>query len=190
MTSMRDAMRRAGIEVPKEPERSDSMPRRPQRGRANQGNRPNRGRAGSQQRPSFPDSYFATDEQNQKYLLSDFVSRKVDTLARQFANDHPQLTTSQLRRFFNHCRDIERRIEVEGESWERVSARFSMLRVHAQNANAGRGDSKKIPDGFRTFIDENVARVEAADNQKEAFLDGFLPHFEALVGFGARYFRN
>ena len=135
--------------------------------------------------PRFPETYFSTDVQGRKYLDSAFVSKKnVDTLAKSFAAQ--KLTTGQIRRFFNHCREIERRLKVDDESWEQVSAKFESLCCHAQNAKA----ASKIPDEFRRFIDDNVKRVVSAQNPKAAFLDGFLPHFEALVGFGAAYLKK
>ena len=74
---------------------------------------------------------------------------------------------------------------VANESWKRVAASFEMLGCHAQNAEAAR----KIPREFQGFIDENVARVTSSADPKTAFLKGFLPHFEALVGFGAAHLK-
>ena len=148
----------------------------------------NRNRPQKEALPKFPDSYFGTDNQGRSYLQSDFVSKKnVDPLAKQLAHrSNPKLTTGQIRRFFNHCREIERQLNVDGESWHQVSASFEALCYHAQNAVAAR----KIPREFQDFIDENVNRVVSAEEPETAFLDGFLPHFEALVGFGAAYLRE
>jgi hypothetical protein len=44
----------------------------------------------------------------------------------------------------------------------------------------------KIPEIFHDFIVENVALVRS----EKDFLDGFLPHFAALVGFGTRHFKR
>ena len=135
--------------------------------------------------PIFPDDYFALDERGVPCLRTDFVSRaKMDALAEILANGN--LTTGQTRRFFNHCREIERRLEGEGESWREVAASFQQLSSHAQYASSRR----KIPSEFQRFIDDNVDRVASADDPRDAFLRGFLPHFEALVGFGAAYMRD
>lgn len=136
--------------------------------------------------PQFPDSYFILD-QGEPCLHTAFVARNaVDPLARHLANAHPRLTTGQIRRFFNHCREIERRLKVGGESWPRVAADFQSLSAHAQYA----ASSQKIPQGFRQFIDRNVNRVVSSEDPRTAFLDGFVPHFEALVGFGAAHMRD
>ena len=205
--SMRDALRQAGIPVPDQPERRDEMlgPRdRPggQRSGGSGGRHDDaRGPGGggprrNQPSPQFPEEYFGLDQTGNRYLLTDFVSReKVDPLLVSFRGPQgqqgqprkPALTTGQLRRFYNYCRNIERRLNVEECSWEQVAADFEALAFHAQYAQS----DNKIPPEFQQFIDDNVRRVNAAkDHRREAFLRGFLPHFEALVGFGAAHLRQ
>lgn len=176
MASMEDAMKKAGFK-PKQRERRD-------RGGDD------RSRPQKEALPEFPSSYFEVDLQGRKYLQPVFVSKQsVGRLARILGEEsRPKLTTGQMRRFFNHCREIERRLKVDGESWHQVSAGFESLCYHAQNAQSAR--PSKIPKEFREFIDKNVNRVVSAEEPEMAFLDGFLPHFEALVGFGAAYLRE
>ncbi|MCY4583355.1 MAG: type III-A CRISPR-associated protein Csm2 [Chloroflexi bacterium] len=181
--AMRDALRRAGFDVGENQE-EETMARAPRDRRQDRGGRDRRPDQGAP--PRFPDSYFGKDERGDDYLLPVFVSTEVDELAKRFANGNPRLTTGQLRRFFNHCREIERRLRVEDRSWEQVSAEFVKLRSHAQNAEARR----LIPRDFQQFIDRNVDRVTASENPRSAFLDGFIQHFEALVGFGSAYMRD
>ena len=187
--SMRDAFRRAGIEVPDGTAGREDMSRQPGRDRGQQGpgRRPDGGR---QERniPALPDSYFILD-QGSPCLHTGFVSKRtVDPLAEAMANASPRLTTGQIRRFFNHCREIERRLKVDGESWPQVAAGFESLSAHAQYASSGQ--NRKIPAVFRQFIDSNVDRVTSSDDPRVAFLEGFVPHFEALVGFGAAHMRD
>lgn len=132
--------------------------------------------------PQFPPSYFDIDPAGNLYLQTDFVSKKVDELARGLADD--KLSARQARRFFNHCREIERRLNMQNESWELVSADFVKILTHAQYARSRRA----IPPSFERFLDENVRRVNASENPRKAFLKGFIPHFEAVIGFGAAYF--
>lgn len=197
--AMRDALRRAGFDVPpEEPERRDDMARRPNRGGSGGGgNRRGGGNQGRDRRPGgggnrrnmpkLPDAYFAPDGGGKLCLRTEFVSKEnMDAMAEALAYARPNLTTGQARRFFNHCREIERRLQVEGESWQVVSASFESLAYHAQYAQSG----GKIPAEFREFIDDNVRRVKSSDDPGDAFLRGFLPHFEALIGFGAAYMRD
>ena len=166
MSSMQHALRKAGLE--------------PQRRRPDRGER--------REAPKFPSGYFATDEENRRCLQPAFVARKtVDPLARQLGRHaRPALTTGQMRRFFHHCRQLERRLQADGESWKQVAASFEALSSHAQYAQS----AHKIPAEFRRFIDDNVRRVVSDSNPRDAFLRGFLPHFEALVGFGAAHMRR
>ena len=165
------------------------MPRNPQNRQYDQ--RGPRG-GGQGQRPSpvpmpqFPGTYFCVDAGGHCYLQTDFVSRKVDELAQRFAQD--RLSASQARRFFNHCREIERRLKTRNESWELVSADFMKILSYAQYANSRRPPA--IPRTFKDFLDQNVQKVSASDNPREAFLRGFIPHFEALIGFGVAHFRE
>lgn len=169
--SMRDALEKAGVQVP---------PRR--RGGGRHGGGGDRPGINPRRPPELPDSYFRTDADGHSCLRPEFVSRRtLNPRVSAFTASKPGLTTGQMRRFFNHCREIERLLTVEGYSWERVLAQFASLSAHAHNAAA----TNKIPAPFRAFIDENVERVLASDNPRDAFLIGFLRHFEALVGFSA-----
>lgn len=138
--------------------------------------------------PALPRTYFLAGDEESPCLDTAFVSkRNLDGMARYLVySAKPALTTGQVRRFFNHCRVIERRLVVANESWKRVAASFEMLGCHAQNAQAAR----KIPRDFQGFIDDNIARVISYADPKTAFLKGFLPHFEALVGFGAAHLKS
>lgn len=227
--AMRDAFRRAGINVPDEPTRPAVLDRnndmtvrqepqsrdsatcegcgkifvprqawhkqcddcfRPrQRASSGPGGQPSRRERQRNPLPELPTSYFETDGKGNPCLIPGFVSKRtMDPLAQRLANAQPRLTTGQIRRFFNHCRQIEHRLKVDGETWYQVAATFESLSAHAQNASSGQ--NRKIPQEFQGFIDSNVRRVSAAADPRKAFLDGFMPHFEALVGFGAAYMRD
>ena len=125
---------------------------------------------------SPPDTYF-DDAGN---LRLEYVAKaNLETLARDLARDG--LNMHQLRRFFNYCREIERRLRGN-QTWEAERASVAKLSAFAADA-AGKG---KIPKSFRDFIDKNVQRTRSADG----FLKGFMEHFEALVGFAALYLKE
>jgi CRISPR type III-A-associated protein Csm2 len=118
-------------------------------------------------------------------LKTEYVSReKMEPLAEAMSKGKPPLTTNQLRRFFGHCRAIEMKIRARHANWDQLSAQFHLLDVAAADSMAK--SPPKIPKLFHEFIKRNVAKVY---NEK-AFLYGFLPHFEALVGFGTQFFRD
>jgi len=118
-------------------------------------------------------------------LRVEFVERAlVDPLVKAMANAHPPLTAAQLRRFFQHCRRVETRLRSRESTWAQVRPKVMFLDAAAQDA-AGKRPAK-IPKLFFEFITRNIAALKA----ERDFLEGFVPHFEALVGFGSLYLRR
>lgn len=118
-------------------------------------------------------------------LKVEYVSReKVEPLAKAMCEDRTGLTTHQIRRYFSHCRAIETRLKSGGAKWAAVWPEVKKLDVAA--ADGAAKQPPKIPALFHDFIRRNVDRIKT---QKD-FLKGFLPHFEALVGFGQAHFRK
>ncbi len=118
-------------------------------------------------------------------LRIEYVSRaKVEPLIQEMSHARPQLTMHQLRRYFQHCRGIEAKLKQKiskDVSWETEKAGFYKLDSAA--ADAFGKAQKKIPRLFYDFVKRNVETVKS----EKDFLKGFLPHFEALVGFGAQH---
>ena len=138
----------------------------------------------NQQPPTCPDclddGYFVNGCLHPGYV----VRERMEELARMMSDAKPGLTTHQIRRFFQHCRAIEARLRAKTSTWEREQTEFMKLDVSV--ADAFGKSPPKVPEIFRDFIQKNVAAVKT----EKDFLEGFLPHFEALVGFGSAYFRN
>jgi CRISPR/Cas system CSM-associated protein Csm2 small subunit len=118
-------------------------------------------------------------------LRNEFVVRdRIMPIAKEMSEARPPLTMHQVRRFFQHCRAIEAKIRAGTSTWPAEEAAFRQLDVAA--ADAFGKSPPKIPELFHDFIKSNVAAVK---NEKD-FLKGFLPHFEALVGFGSQFFKE
>ena len=114
-----------------------------------------------------------------------YVSREqVEFLVRTMCQVENGLTSHQIRRYFGHCRAIEIRMKSGGASWAEVLPEIKKLDIAADDGFAKR--PRKIPPLFRDFIKRNVATIKA----EKDFLKGFLPHFEAIVGFGRIYFKK
>jgi CRISPR type III-A-associated protein Csm2 len=127
------------------------------------------------------DGYFDADGA----LRIEYVSReKVEPLVRAMCVDQVGLTTHQVRRYFGHCRAIETRLKASGAAWSKVWPEVKKLDIAA--ADGAAKQQPKIPALFHDFIRRNVAAIRT---QKD-FIEGFLPHFEALVGFGQEHFRK
>lgn len=118
-------------------------------------------------------------------LRGEFVARdQIAPIAQAMSEAKPPLTMHQIRRFFQHCRAIEAKVRAGTSTWAAEEAAFRQLDVAA--ADAFGKTPPKIPELFHDFIRSNVAAVK---NEKD-FLKGFLPHFEALVGFGSQFFKE
>lgn len=118
-------------------------------------------------------------------LRNEFVARDhIVPIAEEMSRATPALTMHQIRRFFQHCRAIEAKVRPGTSTWPTEEAAFRQLDVAA--ADAFGKSPPKIPELFHDFIKSNVAAVK---NEKD-FLKGFLPHFEALVGFGTQFFKE
>lgn len=123
------------------------------------------------------DGYFDADG----CLRVEYVSReRVEPLAQKMAS----LTTHQVRRYFGHCRAIETRLKSGGVSWASVWPEVKKLDIAA--ADGAAKQQSKIPALFHDFIRRNVDKIKS----EKDFLKGFLPHFEALIGFGQAHFRK
>jgi CRISPR type III-A-associated protein Csm2 len=109
---------------------------------------------------------------------------RIVPIAKDMSEARPALTMHQIRRFFQHCRAIEAKVRAGTSTWRAEEAAFRQLDVAA--ADAFGKSPPKIPELFHDFIKSNVAAVK---NEKD-FLKGFLPHFEALVGFGSQFFKE
>lgn len=118
-------------------------------------------------------------------LRIDYVSReKVEPLVRAMCEDRGGLTTHQVRRYFGHCRAVETRVKAAGAAWESAWPAVKKLDIAA--ADGAAKQPPRIPTLFHDFIRRNVAAIKS----RKDFVEGFLPHFEALVGFGQAHFRK
>ena len=95
------------------------------------------------------------------------------------------LTRHQVRRFFQHCRWIERQLKLTGESrksWGEMAP--DLVKLDSAAADACFKTDPKVPELFHDFIKLNVQTIQS----ERDFREGFLRHFEALIGFGQQHF--
>lgn len=117
--------------------------------------------------------YFAPEG----HLHLDLVCRRrAEELARALRAEG--LTSTQIRRYFGHCRRVEAKLRTGKLAWD--DARPLICKLEAAAADAARRAQPKIPRTFFEFIQRNVEKIEC----QRDFLDGFIPHFEAIVAFG------
>jgi len=126
-------------------------------------------------------------------LRIEYVSReKVEPLVEKMCQDRvaEPFSQHQVRRYFGHCRALETRLkglseEEKAARWKQVQAEVKKLDIAAADG-AAKQPRPKIPELFHDFIRRNVAAIKTHKD----FLSGFLPHFEALVGFGQKHFKK
>ncbi|MCK6500629.1 MAG: hypothetical protein L6Q38_14230, partial [Nitrospira sp.] len=78
----------------------------------------------------------------------------------------------------------ETRLKSSGAAWASVWPEVKKLDIAA--ADGAAKHPPKIPALFHDFIKRNVDKIKTNDD----FLKGFLPHFEALIGFGQAHFKK
>ncbi len=118
-------------------------------------------------------------------LRNEYLNKEqVEPLVKKMAHSKPMLTMHQLRRFFQHARIIEAKLKAHMSTWDEQRPEFQKLLIAAADAHGKK--NTKIPALFYDFIERNSANVES----EKDFTFGFLPHFEALVGFGSLHLRE
>jgi CRISPR type III-A-associated protein Csm2 len=118
--------------------------------------------------------YFTPEGHPRTELVAD-VANKV---AEVFLIARPQLTTGQMRAFFQTVRSIEYRLKTVKEPFAAVEQDLQALWSKA----AERKEKEKVPPEFVRFIKANLDLV----TDQESFLKGFLPHLQAVVAFHYR----
>ena len=101
-----------------------------------------------------------------KELLNEDAEKRASKLVRE------SVTATQLRKFYNEFKGLEKRVNAKG--FESVLPLIKMVRSRAFYASNG----NKIPRSFKDFL---VKNVEAINGKKD--FEAFLLHFEAVVGF-------
>ena len=102
----------------------------------------------------------------------DRYNKKTKKTEKKLTKD--SLSSSQLRKFFNEFRQLEKKVGIEG--FDKVKPLIKMVKSKA--AYASNPDNPKIPISFKDFLIDNVDLI----NEEKDF-QAFMLHFEAVVGF-------
>lgn len=116
-------------------------------------------------------------DKEKKKLREELISKEADELGKKFASLKPELTTTQLRKFFNEVRSLEERVE---ENFDEQKALVLMLK--SKVAYAVGKKTSKTPREFKDFMDACIDNI----NDKKDF-DGFIKFFESVVGYFIYY---
>lgn len=104
----------------------------------------------------------------------------LDDEARQVAEEMASLPASQLRRFYGTVMALRRRLELDtdGKKVPNEEIRSQLALLKAQAAYTRKRNSR-CPDELVRFFVRHAASVQ----NREDFLRGFQPHFEAVVAY-------
>jgi CRISPR/Cas system CSM-associated protein Csm2 small subunit len=105
------------------------------------------------------------------------VMNEAELVAERFERDG--LKRHQLRAFYDQAKRQLQRLSY-GTPFAEVWPEVGRLKAFAAD-RAGRSENA-LPASFKAFIDRNVDSIK----DELSFRKGFMPHFEAVVGYCAR----
>jgi CRISPR type III-A-associated protein Csm2 len=175
---MRDAFQKAGFRGTEPQRASGPVQRQGGGGQRQQGQwsgKPGGGNADGPCAKVFAAGYpkFFTDE---GHTRPDLVQKEAEDLAECFKD--ARLTRHQLRAFYGHAQNQQKRLKY-GTPFGAVQVEIGKLKAVAAD-RAGRRNNA-LPEAFKKFIDLNVNAVRT----EKDYLQGFMPHFEAVVAYCA-----
>lgn len=119
--------------------------------------------------------YFLRKASDGSWIIKEeFLTQKAEEWAKKFANEG--LKRAQLRRFYNEVRSLADRVKDDA-SFEKVLPLIRMLKPKV----AYQKGRKLVPNSFVEFIKICVDEKHLVD--RHDFLEGFVKHFEAIVGY-------
>ncbi len=135
-----------------------------------------KGRTGASVPSDLPKEYLELLARGYHDAKGNVWEELITTMASQVAQvvgADKKLTNGQLRRFYQHAKAAENRLNMTGD-WPAVNIDVKKLGPFAAEAKA----KGKIPNAFFVFLDRNVSMIKS---QKD--FDAFLQHFQAVVAF-------
>lgn len=125
----------------------------------------------------FLSSGYYVDSEKKK-LREDIVGIEAEKLGKKLAElEKPELTSTQLRKFFNEVRSLEERVE---ENFDEQKA--LVLMIKSKVAYSVKKKTSRMPEEFKDFIDACIDKI--ADKKD---FDGFVKLFESVVGYFTYY---
>lgn len=125
---------------------------------------------------SFLDSgYFENAEKTK--LREDLIGKWADKVGKDFAFLKPELTSTQIRKFFNEIRSLEAKVDENFDDNKAL-----ILMVKSKVAYATGKKTSKTPKEFKDFIDTCIDKIE-----KEEDFNAFVKLFESVVGYFVFY---
>lgn len=125
------------------------------------------------------DGYFE-EKNGKRYIRLELLDKTASDIAKLLGNQG--MKSAQLRKFFNKARGIEAKLD-RARDFDGIKADLTRLKPNT----AYQQGRSLIPVEFLTFMEKNIA---LATQDQYNFREGFLSHFESVVGFFVYYFRD
>lgn len=128
----------------------------------------------SQYLDELTNGYFIKDD----FIKKEYVLEYAKDLANEFTKNENVNKPTQIRKYFDYCDKINGIYKVK-RNFLYVQAELPKVIAHLNNA------LKKglISNDFVTFLEKNI---ELAIIEEKNFVKGFIPHFEAVIGFSQK----
>jgi hypothetical protein len=118
--------------------------------------------------------YFIKDD----FIKKEFVLDYAKELASEFTKNEGVNKPTQIRKYFDYCDKVNGIYKVK-HNFLYVQSELPKVVAHLNNA------LKKglISNDFVTFLERNI---DLAIIEERNFVKGFIPHFEAVIGFSQK----
>ncbi len=108
------------------------------------------------------------------YIKRELLTATASMIGKSFGQEKTKMTTGQLRRFYGHTKTAEKGYQFSADEKKLV------LDIKALESFVAEAQGKdKVPRVFYQFIKKNTDTIKDGND----VLKGFLPHFQAVVGF-------
>ena len=115
--------------------------------------------------------YFQPDGNIRPEVIVDWA----EEVARVLGDARPEMTYTQLRRFYNKMLSIKQKLDAGSHFPKLVGELLTLKRDAADSVG-----KENAPQLFKEFIDRNV---NLAIEKESNFKEGFLQHFQSVVAY-------
>jgi CRISPR/Cas system CSM-associated protein Csm2 small subunit len=115
-------------------------------------------------------------------LFEPLITTWAEEVAKDLGRGYPEMKKHQLRRFYNHAKALERKLDLTFD-YDSINADLKILISYVSNAACAK--PPKVPRIFEEFIRKNLSYVKDSKS-----FHGFLDHFQAVVGFCECYLKK
>lgn len=117
------------------------------------------------------DGYF-----NEKECLKEsLIIKYPQYLANLFSKDQKINKPTQIRKYYDYCKNLEGILKIKNDFSCIIPDLYQLIPLTNNAMNKG-----NISNAFRDFLEININ--QAVKSEKN-FLDGFMPHFQSLIGY-------